>query len=205
MIIMVLKPSFIKLMVRELYYRDYKNFSINSFREDLTLSLDRINKGFDSFEDTFMKALNRYAIMKKNFVRANEVPYMTKAFRKATMKRSRLESKYLINSYQNMKIYKTNKKNFCSTLYKKKKKYSKIDTRKITDNKTFWKTIILFISSKAPSLSRITLIENEAIISDDQKAAETLSKFFVRVLDKLHNKKFKKISNILLWALNMKM
>ena len=205
MIITVLKPSFIKLMVRELYYRDYKNFSINSFREDLTLSLDRINKGFDSFEDTFMKALNRYAIMKKNFVRANEVPYMTKAFRKATMKRSRLESKYLINSYQNMKIYKTNKKNFCSTLYKKKKKYSKIDTRKITDNKTFWKTIILFISSKAPSLSRITLIENEAIISDDQKAAETLSKFFVRVLDKLHNKKFKKISNILLWALNMKM
>ena len=206
MIITVLKPSFIKLMVRELYYRDYKNFSINSFREDLTLSLDRINKGFDSFEDTFMKALNRYAIMKKNFVRANEVPYMTKAFRKATMKRSRLESKYLINSYQNMKIYKTNKKNLCSTLYKKrKKKYSKIDTRKITDNKTFWKTIILFISSKAPSLSRITLIENEAIISDDQKAAETLSKFFVRVLDKLHNKKFKKISNILLWALNMKM
>ena len=190
MIIMVLKPSFIKLMVRELYYRDYKNFSINSFREDLTLSLDRINKGFDSFEDTFMKALNRYAIMKKNFVRANEVPYMTKAFRKATMKRSRLESKYLINSYQNMKIYKTNKKNFCSTLYKKrKKKYSKIDTRKITDNKTFWKT----------------MIENEAIISDDQKAAETLSKFFVRVLDKLHNKKFKNISNILLWALNMKM
>ena len=206
MIIMVLKPSFIKLMVRELYYRDYKNFSINSFREDLTLSLDRINKGFDSFEDTFMKALNRYAIMKKNFVRANEVPYMTKAFRKATMKRSRLESKYLINSYQNMKIYKTNKKNFCSTLYKKrKKKYSKIDTRKITDNKTFWKTITLFISSKAPSLSRITLIENEAIISDDQKATETLSKFFVRVLDKLHNKKFKNISNILLWALNMKM
>ena len=83
----VLKPSFIKLMARELYYRDYKNFSINSFREDLTLSLDRINKGFDSFEDTFMKALNRYATMKKKFVRANEVSYMTIALRKAIMKK----------------------------------------------------------------------------------------------------------------------
>ena len=130
MIITVLKSSFIKLKARETYYRDYKNFSSNSFREDLTLSSDRINKGFNSFEDTFMKTLNRYAPMKKTFVRANEVPYMTKALRKAIMKRSELESKYLKNkSYQNMKIYKK-QKNFCSKLYKKerKKNYSKIDT-----------------------------------------------------------------------------
>ena len=80
-------------MARETYYRHYKNFSINSFREDLTLSLDRKNKDFDSFEDTFMKILNRHAPMKKKFVRANEVPYMTKALRKAIMKRSELESK----------------------------------------------------------------------------------------------------------------
>ena len=80
-------------MARETYYRHYKNFSINSFREDLTLSLDRKNKDFDSFEDTFMKTLNRHAPMKKKFVRANEVPYMTKALRKAIMKRSELESK----------------------------------------------------------------------------------------------------------------
>ena len=46
MIIMVLKSLFIKFKAREMYYRDYKNFNTNSFREDLTLSLDRINKGF---------------------------------------------------------------------------------------------------------------------------------------------------------------
>ena len=97
MIITVLKSSFIKLKAREMYYRDYKNFSTSSFREDLTLSLDRINKGLDSFEDTFMKTLNRYTPAKKNFVRANEVPYTTKALRKAVMKRSELKSKYLKN------------------------------------------------------------------------------------------------------------
>ena len=53
-----------------------------------------------------------------------------------------------------------------------------------------------FLSSKAPSLSRITLIENEAMISDDQKVAETLSKFFVKAVDKLDIKEFKNISNI---------
>ena len=142
------------MKARETYYRDYKNFSSNSFREDLTLSLDRINKGFDSFEDTFLKTLNRHMPMKKKFVRANVVPYMTKAQRKTIMKRSELESKYLKNkSYQNLKVYKK-KKNFCSKLYKKERKkiYSKTDTCKITDNKTFWKTITPFLSSKAPSL-----------------------------------------------------
>ena len=104
LIITVLKSSFIKLKAKEMYYSDYKNFSTSSFREDLTLSLDRINKGFDSFEDTFMKNLNRHAPVKKKFVRAAEVPYMTKALRKANMERSELESKYLKNkSYQNIK------------------------------------------------------------------------------------------------------
>ena len=42
-----------------------------------------------------------------------------------------------------------------------------------------------FISSKASRLPRITPIENEAVISDDQKVAETLSKFFVKPIDKL--------------------
>ena len=198
MIITALKSSFIKLKARETYYRDYKNFSSNSFREDLMLSLDHIKKGFDSFEDTFMKILNRHAPMKKKFVRANELPYMTKALRKAIMKRSELESKYLKSkSYQNMKTYKK-QKSFRSKLHNKerKKNYSKIDTRKIADNKTFWKTITPFLSSKASSLSRITLIENEAIISDDQKVAETLSKFYVKAVDKLDIKEFKNISNI---------
>ena len=80
-IISVLKSSFIKFKAREMNYRDYKNFITNSFREGLTLSLDRRNKGFDSFEYTFMKTLIRHAPMKKKFVRANGVPYMTKAIR----------------------------------------------------------------------------------------------------------------------------
>ena len=66
----------------------------------------------------------------------------------------------------------------------------------ITDNKAFWKTMTPFISSKAPSLSRITLIENEAIISDGQRLAETLSKFFAKAIVKLDIKEFKNISNI---------
>ena len=39
-----------KFKVREMYYRDYQNFRTNSFRENLNLILDRMNKAFDSFE-----------------------------------------------------------------------------------------------------------------------------------------------------------
>ena len=53
-----------------------------------------------------------------------------------------------------------------------------------------------FISSKASTLSRTTMIENEPIISDDQKVGEPLSKFFVKAVDKLDIKEFKNISNI---------
>ena len=45
-------------------------------------------------------------------------------------------------------------------------------------------------------MSRITLIENEAIISDDHKVAETPSKLFVKAVDKLYIREFKNISNI---------
>ena len=55
----------------------------------------------------------------------------------------------------------------------------------ITDNKTFWTTITRFLSSKAPRLLRITPIEKEAIVSDDQRVAKTFSNFFEKTVDKL--------------------
>ena len=75
---------------------------------------------------------------------------MTKAPRKTIMKRSELESKCLKNkSYQSMKIYKC-KKTFCSKLYKKERKkfYSKIDAREITDKKSFWKQLAFLFLAK---------------------------------------------------------
>ena len=113
MIITVLKFSFIKLRARIMYYKDYKKFSTNSLGDVLTLRLDCINKGFDSFEDNFIKNVNRHAPTKKKLVRANEVPYLTNPLKKAIMKSSDLERKYLKNkSYLNINVYKK-QKNLC--------------------------------------------------------------------------------------------
>ena len=64
---------------------------------------------------------------------------MNKNLRKAIMKRSQLENKYISNStIKNMNKYKKHK-NFCRKLYKKgrKKFYSQLDIKNIADNKLF--------------------------------------------------------------------
>ena len=85
--------------------------------------------------------LNAHAPLKKKVVRANEVPYMTKALRKAIATRSRLENRYHKNkSGESLRAYKK-QKNFCSRLYKneRKKYYTNLDVKKVTDNKKFGK------------------------------------------------------------------
>ena len=55
----------------------------------------------------------------------------------------------------------------------------------ITDNKKFWKTVKPVLSDKGRSSSKITLIEDEKIISNDEEVAETLNNYFVTVTDSL--------------------
>lgn len=61
MITAVLKSSFITLKSKETYYW-----------ADLALSLDRTNKGYDFFEEPFMKTLNRHGPRKTKFGRHNK-------------------------------------------------------------------------------------------------------------------------------------
>ena len=67
--------------------------------------------------------------MKKKFLRAKEVPYVTKALSNAIMERSELESNFLkYRNQQNMNNFREQKK-FCNKLYKRERKrfYSKIN------------------------------------------------------------------------------
>ena len=105
---------------------------------------------------------------------------MTKNLRKAYMKRSQFENKYITNStVENMNKYKKHKK-FCSKLNKKERKkfYSQFDIKNITDNKLFWKTMKPFLSEKCTSTSEISLVHNDNVISDDQELVDTFNSFF---------------------------
>ena len=110
------------MKAKKTYYRIYKKLNSNLFKVYLALSLDRANKDYDSFEDAFIKTLNRHVPMKKKFARAHEVTYMTKTPRNAILKRSELKSKNLkIRNEQSMNNF-IQQNFFCRKLYKKQKK-----------------------------------------------------------------------------------
>ena len=54
----------------------------------------------------------------------------------------------------------------------KKEFYGNLNTKILTENRTFWKTVKLFLGDKTKKLSRITLKEDENIISEDSKIAK---------------------------------
>ena len=124
--------------------------------------------------------MNAHAPIKKTLVRANEVPYMTKALRKAIANRSRLENQYFKNkSKESLSVYKK-QNNFCSGLYKKERTryYANLDLKKITDSKTFWKTTKPFFSDKGAVKTDITLIEGNEIVQEDPEVTKILGDFF---------------------------
>ena len=112
---------------------------------------------------------------------------MTKALRKVIMKRSELESKYVKNkTNENLKSYKK-QRNFCGKLYKKERKkyYERVHLNNVTDNKKFWKTVKLFLSGKVTNFSQITLVENNEIISDESKVANSFINCFENAIHSL--------------------
>ena len=160
MIVTVCKTSFQKSNSKEIFYRNYKNFDINTFKNVLRLKLQSI-KSYESFEQVYLEVLNKDASLKKKFLRANHVPTINDKA-KTIVRRSELESKYLKNRTIESKAKYKKQNNFCSKLYKKKRKkfYSNLELNEITDNKRLWKPLL---SDKCIQSSTITLINNEML------------------------------------------
>ena len=118
-----MKTSSDKNKSRETLYRDYKNLSSESFNEDLQniLSTTQINT-CKQFEDTFLSVLNIHAPSKKKLLRANQSQYLTKALRKAIMRRFKPEKLYIKKqTSESLKAFKK-QKNYRIKLCKKESK-----------------------------------------------------------------------------------
>ena len=131
------------------------------------------------FDEVFMKVLNRHAPLKKKILRANHSSYMSKALRKAIMRRSYLEKKYLKKADQSLRAYKK-QKNYFSRLYKneRKKFFNSLSPSFVTDNKLFWKMVKPFFSDKGNYGGNIKLVEEEEVLQNDSEIAEKLNEFF---------------------------
>ena len=188
MVVSVLKSKVPKGKPKEIFYRNYKNFDNSNFKAELRseIELNQISD-YNNFENVFLRVLEKHAPLKKKLVRANEAPYITKTLRKAIMRRSQLENKYRKQRTRENKTLYKKQKNVCSRLYKKEraKYYANLDIKKITDNKTFWKTIKPFLSNKSTNSGKILLSENETILTDEETISETFNDFFKKSVEML--------------------
>ena len=109
---------------------------------------------------------------------------MNKTLSKAVMTRSRLRNKFIRNPIHENKVNYTRYRNYCTGLFRKEKKlfYNNLDTNLITDNRKFWKTVKPLFSEKHFSNNKITLLEGEEIISDDQEIAEIFNAYFANIV-----------------------
>ena len=112
---------------------------------------------------------------------------MNKTLSKEIMKRTTLRNKFLKNRNDYNKREFSKQRNYCVPYVRKSKKlyYSNLDEKKVTDNKTFWKTIKPFLSNKIMSREKVTLIEEDEIVESDINTAQILNTFFSNIISNL--------------------
>ena len=78
-------------------------------------------------------------------------------------------------------------RNLSVKLFRKEKRslYNRLTISDITDNKKFWKTVKPAFSDKCRSNSKNTLIENDTLILNDKKVAETMKDYLLSITDLL--------------------
>ena len=112
---------------------------------------------------------------------------MTKELHNAIMKRSRYRNKFLKDKSQTSRENYKIQRNLCKKLLRKTKKsyFESLNTKKITDNRTFWKTVVPLFTNKASRGEKIILTEAEKHISDDKRICNFFNNFFSKVVSDL--------------------
>ena len=190
MTVTVMKYFVPKQSVKLINYRDYKHLDNNIFRYGLQPALSVLDDDpdYNSFEITFMEKLNKHSPTKEKYVCANNAPFMNKVLSKAIMNRLHLRNRYLKNPNSMTELNYKRQRNFVVNLMRREKKkyYENIDPHKICNCKKFWKTIKSLSSDKNNISEKITLIEGNNIISEDNEVAEIMNDFFTNVVTNLN-------------------
>ena len=191
MVVTVMKAYFQKQKPKVVTHRDYKDFSENDYRQRITYELSLLGYANDITFDLFMNickvTLDKVAPLKQKHIRSNHSPFLNKEILKAIMNKTRLRNKFLRSRSTKDRSAYNQQINFCLSLVRKTKKdyYNNLDHKKVTDSRSFWRTVKPLFSEKNSSFSKITLIENGLLLNDDEKISFALNDLFSNVVSNL--------------------
>ena len=116
-------------------------------------------------------------------MRANQTPFYTKILSKDIMSKSSLRNNFFnTKSDIDRKTYNKQLNHVVSLLRKENKDfYGNLDISKVTDNRAFWKIVKPKISDKVKIRSKITLVEDDKILSQDAEIAKTFNEYFINI------------------------
>ena len=125
MIITVLKIFYKKQIPKIINYRNYKTFNANLFKDELNnelLSIDNNNAELVEFTNTVLSILDKHALIKRKYIRANNSPFMTKELIAPITQRSKLRQKFLKERTNDCKHLYNRQRNLCINLLRKTKR-----------------------------------------------------------------------------------
>ena len=98
------------------------------------------------------------------------------------MKRIHMRNKFLNTKIDSDRKAYYKQRNYVVSLLRNEKKNfeSNLDTKVVTDNRTFWKTAKLLFE-KVTKHSKISLVEDDKIISRDGQIAKKFSEYFMTI------------------------
>ena len=73
MILTIVKTTFPKVRPKQIVYRKFKSFDLNNSKNKIRKKIPLIDK-YETFEEEFLKVLNKHAPLKKKFIRPNHAP-----------------------------------------------------------------------------------------------------------------------------------
>ena len=183
----VLKSTYTKMEPKVLSKSCFKNFSEQSFLQDLKQGLSN-NGNFSDFNNEFKNTLSDHAPIKTSKVRGNTKPHVNKILRKEIMKRSNLKNIASKSGKIEDKIFRYKiQQNVVTKLNKKlKKAYFKGKLPKGKDVKDFWNFCKPYVTNKGLcNDEKIILLEKKEVLRKDCKISYTFINHFVNITNEL--------------------
>ena len=152
---------------------------------------------YSESEKVFLNELNRHAPLKKKILRHNNNAFITRELWIEIMIRSKLKNKFnKERSHINWCNFKRQHNRWLNILRKTKKEYyNNLNIKQVSDNKLFWKSIKPFFNYKGPSSSKITLVEGNYIVSNEEEIANIMNDYFINATRTLNLNKHFSASN----------
>ena len=169
------------------FYRNYKTVyskKYGAMLENVLIKFDRNNIEFQTFDNILLSVLNECISLKQKHLRTNNAGFTTKDMQIAITERSKLRNHFVKHKMESSRITYNKQRNFSTGLIRKSKTFyfQNLDTKFVTYNKKFWKSVSPLFSNKVRSKDQITLVENYEIISDDAKIAKILKTILIKYL-----------------------